>query len=711
MVFSAFTSKVYLLDLAKAKVRHRNHAMRASCFGARESFMLAVSSAEEEVRSPSPAVWQLCISALFVNSLEQRIRELEEQQLPDSTHSGHAAHLDLAVDLPEQCTPQSAQVQAQILCDATVNGPGTAGRASGIVPGDSTTGVHPALPAIAFQSSPVGAHSGDDSRPGLMPPLATASPSASIQGVPVYLPPNSQNTLAENLKSICLAAMAEPFLGSMAGLSFAKLTQAVLRRLAPDGRDFVFNHHFDGSAIRTDGNATSNLDFLSDMYLGYDEAINFSWLTGDATGPMSDALFSTETTCLPCLPEKSEVLRLAMFYFDHSHTLYPIVNRQEVMSDLQRIQTDQEHLITQSPPSMFRIWMILAIGSTAHSSITLSEELTSQQYYEKAMTYFEPSMEYGDINALEAVMLQVSFSFFNQMGPNTWFLVGTAARLALGMGLHCDAAYQHLSKLDVARRKRLFVSIYMMDRLVSITLGRPFALHEDDIEIMPFTFDTCDGLDNDPGAPQSSLCQPPLAITTHILRLRRIASDIATKVYCKRIVSRYSATQRQQILKSIHQDLVEWRQSVPFPLPDLHPLVPQGCNSWYDLNFFTHLIALYRPSPLFPTLDVARVNILAEAAAMALRHANSMHMQKRLAFNWLNMLVIYNAVIALVYSVTVQPDNIATTIERSRVVEHLELATDLFKILSHKFPAANMLGTIVAQIIDRYKSMSSNSQC
>ncbi|KAJ4370422.1 hypothetical protein N0V83_004940 [Neocucurbitaria cava] len=320
--------------------------------------------------------------------------------------------------------------------------------------------------------------------------------------------------------------MAEPFLGSMAGLSFAKLTQAVLRRLAPDGRDFIFNHHFDGSAIPTDGDATSNLDFLSDMYLGYDEGINFSWLAGDATGPMSDALFSAETSCLPCLPDRSEVLRLAMFYFDHSHTLYPIVNRQEVMSDLQRIQTDQEHLLTQSPP-----------------------------------------------------------------------------------------------------------------------------------------------------------------------------------------ISRYSATQRQQILKSIHQDLIEWRQSVPFPLPDLHPLVPQGCNSWYDLNFFTHLIALYRPSPLFPTLDVARVNILAEAAAMALRHANSMHMQKRLAFNWLNMLVIYNAVIALVYSVTVQPDNIATTIERSRVVEHLELATDLFKILSHKFSAANMLGTIVAQIIDsHFDAMTDVSQ-
>jgi len=67
--------------------------------------------------------------------------------------------------------------------------------------------------------------------------------------------------------------------------------------------------------------------------------------------------------------------------------------------------------------------------------------------------------------------------------PDTWFLVGTAARLAIGMGLHCDQTLQDLSVSQVERRKRLFLSIFMMDRLVSITLGRPFAIHEDDIDI------------------------------------------------------------------------------------------------------------------------------------------------------------------------------------------------------------------------------------
>jgi len=47
---------------------------------------------------------------------------------------------------------------------------------------------------------------------------------------------------------------------------------------------------------------------------------------------------------------------------------------------------------------------------------------------------------------------------------DTWFLVGTAARLAIGMGLHCDATLQDLPFDQIERRKRLFLSVYMMDR-------------------------------------------------------------------------------------------------------------------------------------------------------------------------------------------------------------------------------------------------------
>jgi hypothetical protein len=47
---------------------------------------------------------------------------------------------------------------------------------------------------------------------------------------------------------------------------------------------------------------------------------------------------------------------------------------------------------------------------------------------------------------------------------DTWFLVGLAARLALGMGLHTSSTYLGMQVDMEQRRKRIFFSIYMMDR-------------------------------------------------------------------------------------------------------------------------------------------------------------------------------------------------------------------------------------------------------
>ncbi|CAD0100080.1 unnamed protein product [Aureobasidium mustum] len=206
--------------------------------------------------------------------------------------------------------------------------------------------------------------------------------------------PRAQETLEQNLRDVSLAAVAEPYLGTMSGLTFAKLTQAVLRRLSPDGRDFVFSPRVDGNVVPLEGATNLHLELLNSVYFDFDQAIDFSLLAGETSLPMIDTTIQNETTQLP---DRAEVLHLAKFYFDHSHTLYPIVHQQEVMTDIHSILLDPEHYLTLSPPCMFRIWMVLAIGSTTYSSITLAEEFVSRLYYEKAMTYFDASMDYGDV--------------------------------------------------------------------------------------------------------------------------------------------------------------------------------------------------------------------------------------------------------------------------------------------------------------------------
>jgi hypothetical protein len=200
-------------------------------------------------------------------------------------------------------------------------------------------------------------------------------------------------TFAQQLTALSLEATAERHLGSTTGLSFATLTQIILRRLTPDKADFVFNSYQE-NATRIDVlDPGSPSDPISDSFFQ-----SLSWsisahplLFGDlffADFAAADA--SIDSMAWP--NDETHVRQLVNFYFAHSHTLYPILKRSEVMDLFERIHQNPENLATQAPLDAFRIWMVLAIGSTAYSSVTLTEESESMLFYNKALQYSEHAL-------------------------------------------------------------------------------------------------------------------------------------------------------------------------------------------------------------------------------------------------------------------------------------------------------------------------------
>ncbi|KAM5380101.1 hypothetical protein ACJZ2D_003748 [Fusarium nematophilum] len=520
--------------------------------------------------------------------------------------------------------------------------------------------------------------------------------------------PETQHSLDGELKNLSLEATAERHLGSSSGLSFAKLTQTVLRRLSPDKADFVFGRDAESETQQQhDFASPSNLfDYPSLLNFGNSMSCN-PMLFGDFI--LSDIAGPEDGLAHLFLPsDDSKINRLVDFYFAHSHTLYPIIQRAEFIDTLRFVRDNPQASSAQSPLSLFRIWMVLAIGSTAYSSVSLAEESESMLYYNKALQYFEASLAYGDMAALEVIMLQVSYSFFNQLGPNTWFLVGLAARLAVGIGLHASSTYEGLPTNVAERRKRLFFSVYMMDRVVSTALGRPFALHEDDIDVSPFADADEDDIHADSIHPRNSLDPSLMAVPLHILALRKIASKIARLVYSNPRTASLNMEEREDIISSLHKELIDWRRNMPFPLPDVDSNVPHLNSSWYDFNYYTHLAMLYRPTPLLPILDQRRIKTLADTASMSLRQAMNMHRQQSFAYNWLNLLAIFTSTLSLVYATTAQPDNLSTVLKETKATQDLELAIELFDTLSGKFSAAKNLRSMVYEIVNKYRDIQSS---
>ncbi|KGO71472.1 Transcription factor, fungi [Penicillium italicum] len=546
-----------------------------------------------------------------------------------------------------------------------------------------------------------------DNTPGLIQgPLVT----------PRTTPRDQTSTFGQQLTALSLEATAERHLGSTTGLSFANLTQMILRRLTPDKADFVFNSH---------QNSTTRIDLLDlgspsdpfndSFFQRLSESISsYSLIFGDLLfTDLAGSGAALDSLSWPS--DETHVRRLVDFYFSHSHTLYPILYRCEVMDTIEKIHQNPQNLATQTPLHAFRIWMVLAIGSTAYSSVTLTEESESMLFYNKALQYSEQALggdemvgkpAHGFITAERATDESLVYpGSHNAPKADTWFLVGTAARLALGMGLHAASSYRKFPLNVQQRRKRIFFSIYMMDRVVSITLGRPFALHDDDIDVTPFEDADDEFIHSDCISPQSPLQPSLMAVPLHILSLRRIAGKISRQVYGNVKDSNSTLEEREAIIASLHQELLDWRRSMPFPLPDVNDSVPHLSTTWYDFNYYTHLAMIYRPSPLCPVSNLKRIKTLEMAASMSLRQAFSMHQQQRFAYNWLNFLALFTATLSLVYAITAQPDDLSTVLRNTRAIADLDLATQLFETLGLKFLAAKEIQDMTAKISRRYKEV------
>ena len=72
---------------------------------------------------------------------------------------------------------------------------------------------------------------------------------------------------------------------------------------------------------------------------------------------------------------------------------------------------------------------------------------------------------------------------FDPSDMSLWHIVGFATRVATALNLHRKVEDLSLTPAVVERRKRVFYSLYNLERLVATTLSRPIVISDDDIDV------------------------------------------------------------------------------------------------------------------------------------------------------------------------------------------------------------------------------------
>ncbi|EFW98919.1 acetamidase regulatory protein [Grosmannia clavigera kw1407] len=318
------------------------------------------------------------------------------------------------------------------------------------------------------------------------------------------------------------------------------------------------------------------------------------------------------------LPPAAVVDELLAAYFRHVHPGFPVLDEAVFMSQYRRRDP-------RNPPSLLVLQAVLMVGAHVCSHRPDRAALKTS-FFRRAKMLFDARFEWNRDVVVQAALLMTWHSEgVEDIGANSYYWVGVAARTALGLGMHRDAGASTLVAPDQRLWRRLWWILVQFDVIVSLSYGRPPAVRLDESDVPELRPDDFDSPGHATGDDDNNVhnghsntntnTQPPLSpihadFTIHQTRLCCIIAHTLRDRFGLRV----PPERRRAALADADQRLAHWMATLPSSLR--HHLL--GCSGsvhpaasappWVAMLHMTYnnfLILLHRPPPPQPTATIA----------------------------------------------------------------------------------------------------------
>jgi hypothetical protein len=263
---------------------------------------------------------------------------------------------------------------------------------------------------------------------------------------------------------------------------------------------------------------------------------------------------------------------------------------------------------------VFAIGLMMAVAKPGTKEATIIEKLRTEHldraevFYLNAKSLNDPmtGLEDADFWSVQALLLMTVYMLAKSKRNTAFALLGMAIRSAYALGLHREETLIIFNAEEQAARRNVWKSLFVMDRFLSCSLGRPPGISEDDCSgdalkpIDPVTSDG-DAAFNQQFHGNASLAQTSQFGLDAAVRSCSVIGTILKRVYQQRKISTKLAQEIADVCKVWSKALapmLHWRQA-PMASPS------QGIAILHVNLLYCHSIALLtRPFFLFILNDV-----------------------------------------------------------------------------------------------------------
>ncbi|KAL1876854.1 hypothetical protein VTK73DRAFT_9156 [Phialemonium thermophilum] len=484
-----------------------------------------------------------------------------------------------------------------------------------------------------------------------------------------YSPPSQGNDLEAGTAFVALSPNA--YLGDSSGSSLAKIVQSAIDRSA-----FLEN--------RDDGDRTSSI-------------------TQKSSG--RHTLKDGQDCAKADMPSAAVASKLIEAYTNKVHSKHPFLSRAKLQhlnenrAELRPCtsSSNEEQLPPEDRLNYFTLHMVYAIGARYLQLSRDSDNVSPEAHYAAAIQDIDVVFNVQSLENLQCMLLLALYQLRSPSGPGLWSMIGVVMRHCLDSGLHRKS---NLPALEDQRRKRLFWTVYMLERSVARTLGRPCCVTDREIDV-ELPANVSDDIEDEEQliAAIDQASQHPYRITAlspaiHIIRIQRIESKIHRTVY--RVDKPISSVQPHKISR-LRAEIEDWRCHIQDVIPCAHEdeTVPYNMSDYHMVQYYKATLLLLLPflPSLAPTDPDFR--LCAFAAGQICQLYKRLHdKQTYLSYSLLALHATFVAGLTMVYCFSMDP-----TIFDHKFSSDIRACSTVLYVVSERWPAIRKLKVAFERLV------------
>lgn len=448
----------------------------------------------------------------------------------------------------------------------------------------------------------------------------------------------------------------------------------------------------EGPVTQTESSHTSPL--LAQVVLSQVSALQENTITLAGPGATETA---GRLTIPSLMPPQDRAEQLLEAYFTLRWPALPVLHQPTFVKQHYADVTQLGN--SASPVSIFLTFMVFALGSMDTKAQELTIPDAHLDFFDVAMQHISGLIHSNSLETVQGLLLMTVFAINERGRINSWHAIGLAVRTAIDLGLHRASTSSSSNMLERETQRRVFWSVYALDRNVSISLGRPCSIDDADFDMpLPGCYSDYDleticlgatPLEGRPSNPRD------LSTFLHIVELRQIQSKIQKVFYPVKISEGINPANLEQERNSLRLTLDDWitrapRYSKPTPATFQSP-------DWFQIAYSHGLLLLYRPSPAFPTISLESLQICADSAISLISSYSSLYAKNKITYTWIALQSLFMASVTMLYTLWVSPQ-IRKSTRKVVVQSNVRSCLALFDAMEHHWPLAKRFYGIIDRL-------------